>query len=87
MFTKKTTSGNESAFPYLDGDGNLTMSEIGLTKRELFAALALQGLLSNPFVMGRTPKELVESIMAGYDIPDLAVLVADNLIERLNEVE
>lgn len=36
-----------SAFPVLDHNGNdLIMREPGLTKRELFAAMAMQGMLT-----------------------------------------
>ena len=74
------TNGNESAFPYLDGDGHLTMSEVGLSKREFFAALVLQGLMANPNVTDLRNYN-------AYSIADAAVTAADALIEVLNEVE
>lgn len=52
----------------------------GLTKRELFAAMAMQGLLSNPEVHKA----------GGYTRADLAaesVMQADALIEALNEAK
>ena len=47
--------------------------EFGLTKRELIAAMAMQGLLANPNVC-----------MAFDTVAAMAVRAADALIERLN---
>ena len=58
--------GNDKAFPGANSGG-------GLTKREYFAAMALQGLLA-----GGAKAE---------HIPDVAVLYADELINSLNEDE
>lgn len=43
-------NGNASAMPCLDAssEGLLSCREFGLSKRELFAAMAFQGLLANP---------------------------------------
>jgi hypothetical protein len=67
-----TTNKDDNAFPqayYNSEDLNL---EVGLTKREYFAALALQGLLQNP---------QIRWTVAG----NLAVDIADDLIENLNK--
>jgi len=50
----------------------------GLTKREYFSAMALQGILSNSELL-RNYKEI--------DLEKLAVKSADNLINQLNEEE
>lgn len=47
----------------------------GLTKRELFAAMAMQGILSNPERVGGTDKELTQ----------YSVMLANALINELNE--
>ena len=43
-------NGNDSAFPWDDknGDGSHYHAHSGMTKREYFAALAMQGMLANP---------------------------------------
>lgn len=69
------TRPESAAFPYLDGEaGQLEIAEVGLTKRELFAAIALQGLLANPSGAGTVDH-----------FADDAVKQADALIERLNQ--
>ncbi len=63
-----------SAFPGLAGRDLLAGTEIfnlGLTKRELFAALAMQGLLA-------------QYDLSPYDIADCAVKNADALLAELN---
>jgi len=70
MQTKK----DDSAFPIFDDDANYFTKNQGLTKREYFAAMALQGLLNVPFVD--------ESYLD--EIPKMAIELADNLIRELN---
>ncbi|PNW60048.1 UNVERIFIED_CONTAM: hypothetical protein BEN50_04870 [Euhalothece sp. KZN 001] len=68
-------SEDELIFPR-DADINgetVTLSD-GLTKREYFAVMALQGLAANP-----DPDDL--------DLPRSAVSLADELIEELNKEE
>jgi hypothetical protein len=61
-------------FPDPDGDGIKRLGiGRGLTKREYFAAMAMQGFLSRPM-------DENENIVAGA-----AVIVADALIEELNK--
>jgi hypothetical protein len=69
MKTKK----NESAFPIIAED---YIIDGGLTKREYFAAMALQGLLTD----NESPNSREE--FAGY-----AVKLADSLIEELNKTK
>lgn len=47
----------------------------GLTKRELFAAMAMQGILANPERVGGRDQELVQ----------YSAMLADALIEELNK--
>ena len=63
-------NGNDLAFPL-----SLSIEEFnaGLTKRELFAAMALQGLLANT-VVARSSQDAVA----------IAVLAADELIKELD---
>jgi len=43
------TKANEPAYPMFDSNGEcIDQSAMGLTKRELFAAMAMQGILANP---------------------------------------
>lgn len=65
-----TTDANDYAYP---SNGIITGGP-PLTKRELFAAMAMQGYLSNSSLDG-TFKQVADS----------AVLQADALIEALNE--
>jgi hypothetical protein len=70
-----TTENSEtSAYPC-----NSLLSNSGLTKREYFAGLAMQGLISCPINIGNpsTPKEAKETICAR------AVLYADELLKQL----
>lgn len=41
-----TTDPQDNAFPVFDSDGGASTAQIGLTKREYFAAMAMQGLLA-----------------------------------------
>lgn len=70
------TRPESAAFPYLDGEGGqLEIAEVGLTKRELFAAMALQGMLANPATDGSF----------NSSVADDAVAFADHLIKELNQ--
>lgn len=64
------TEPDESAFPLAVGENNL--HAWGMSIREAFAAMALQGLLSNNEVV--QPKEMAKD----------AVAYADALIDALN---
>ena len=65
---------NESAFPCPMG-GDWPEWERGITTRELFAAMAMQGFCANPTMTGNTPGE-----MARYSTGQ-----ADALIAELNK--
>ncbi|MFM2014223.1 MAG: hypothetical protein RLZZ396_3007 [Planctomycetota bacterium] len=64
-------NGNDAAYP---SDPDQYSPEFGLTKRELFAAMALQGLLADPY----STQEF--TIMAS-----MSVQVADALITELSK--
>lgn len=75
MINEKTMP-NEPAFSkaaFYHPDGGCDSPNKGLTKREYFAAMALQGLLANPS----------ECPLSGY--ANDAVNAADELIKRLNQ--
>ena len=74
-----TTDPNESAFPYLaeSPDGSVRTWYEGLSKRELLAAMAMQGLCANP--------EAWQSVFS-HQYATKAVEQADLLIDALNGV-
>jgi hypothetical protein len=67
---------DSAAFPYLDGENDLSIAEVGLTKRELFAAMAMQGLLADSKIDWEQDELATE-----------AVNMADALIDALNHRE
>ena len=72
------TNPNEPAFSkpaFYHPDGGLDSPNTGLTKREYFAAMAMQGALANKSAHERTIEMITES----------AVKLADALIEELNK--
>ncbi len=78
------THGDQTAYSRTGSAGCLPQS--GLTKREFFAALALQGAISNSFTMNH----LVESGITNKSVKELVgsfVEFADLLIEELNKDE
>lgn len=64
----------ELAFPVMD-EASIHGQHYGLTKRELFAAMAMQGLLSDTLKMGATHGDVAQE----------SVLAADALIAALEE--
>jgi len=58
-----------------------TFTSKGLTKREYFAALAMQGLLANNTMLNADGKIIITKMQ----IADIAVISADALIEQLNK--
>jgi hypothetical protein len=67
------SAGNEPAFPCVNVVPGAIHDSYGISKREYFAALALQGLLALP-QSTRSPRNLVA---------EEAVLQADALLEAL----
>jgi hypothetical protein len=66
MKNKLPTDGNHDAFPCV---------QQGLTKRELFAAMAMQGMLANPELDRINNKEISKA----------SINIANALIEELNK--
>lgn len=75
----------DSAYPHG------TTAYHGLTKREIFAAMALQGMLSNGFmpdlVTDDCCPENPDGTRAEWNYPKAAVQLADALIAELNRVK
>ena len=71
------------AFPLPNQD--LVGAETGLTKREYIAAMALQGLLSNPNIASKWPESLYKEALKVTPVCDAAVQQADALIKALSE--
>ena len=65
-------NGNEQAFPASWGDAP---PDLGLTKREHFAALAMQGLCGN------------SALREDLDIVGMSVRLADELLAELDKEE
>jgi len=89
--SKEQTNGNEIIYasevsstgdPY-EGGGFLSKSKGGLTKREYFASLAMQGLLANSYGNDHEQQllDFSEEVIA-----HLAVNHADSLIKALNDI-
>ena len=65
------TEPNESMHPIAD---NVLTCDKGLTKREYFAAMAMQGICAN-----------ANERLARREVAEKAVLIADHLIQQLNQ--
>lgn len=80
------TNGNDAAYARTQGNVHgspMSDDQSGLTKREYFAAMAMQGLLSRGIGITDTDKICITNAQA---VGNLAVLHANALIEALNEV-
>lgn len=77
-----TTMKNDPAYPTVISDDprNPHTLQSGLTKREYFASLFLQGLLSNP------EYDHFVDVSRSNNI-DMAIIYADQLVETLNKIE
>jgi hypothetical protein len=73
------TDGNDLVYPFQDMSG-LIQPSYGITKREYFAALALQGVMANPHNIPEKSDDHVHKRVARA-----AILLADSLIEELNK--
>ena len=72
-----STRPGDPAYPVTDYTGDYPITEPGLTKREYFAALSMQGLITRGYEGGQS---IPQDIMASW-----AVGAADALIAALNE--
>lgn len=67
---------NETAFPFEGGTNNAIEPSLGLTKRELIAAMAMQALFSQPSLQ-LNHKDVVKNVC------ESSVKIADALLEAL----
>jgi hypothetical protein len=79
------TDGNAFSNPCIESINNHGVVEIitsdgGLTKREYFAAMAMQGILSNDGIVGFHTSQFQEEIFA-----KISVAMSDALIVELNK--
>jgi hypothetical protein len=75
-------NGKQKAFPFLNSGG---YGDLGLTKREYFAGLAMQGILSNPSLanLKLNPSEAMkDSVIIEYYIR-----MSDELLKQLDKPE
>ena len=70
------TNGNEFAYPIFDDAGLCHDNETGLTKREYFASMAMQGIAANPNLKKDGSPEWVSEWSVKY---------ADELVKALNK--
>jgi hypothetical protein len=75
-------NGNRGAFAMLDSNGSYT--QYGLTKREYFAAFAMQGLLAN---QNGGMQKGGGATFSPVGISELAVLHADATLAELEKTE
>ena len=76
-FWDRSEKGNGFVNPFIFDTTDGVFASSGLTQRELFAAMAMQGLLSNT--------SIAESASIIDDYAKAAVLHADALMKALNE--
>lgn len=74
-------NGNESAFAYGFANEQSHQEVPGLSKREYFAAMAMQGLLSNSHVIQIHQKSAIDWIA------EHSILQADALLDQLEKEE
>jgi hypothetical protein len=84
--SKEPPLGSEHAFPHMHYSSGMIDLKGGLSKREWFAAMALQGLLSNPDVKPKYEAneidlQRVSEVNASY--ATVAVSLADALLKEL----
>lgn len=78
-FWKRAEENGGFVYPHMFDTKDGLFASAGLTQRELFAAMAMQGLLANPNIVGNPDREF------DMDISEYSVYYADSLIEALNE--
>lgn len=75
-------NGNQPAFPIVNGVTGV-ITEEGLTKREYFSAMAMQGMLSNPALYEIASTRLNPNDMANF-YAECAAEQADALLTHLS---
>jgi hypothetical protein len=81
METSKVKNQDLPAFASVAISGNDGYQQDGLTKREYFAAMAMQGLLSNPEWMKEYKGE--KYLMQSDIVADVAIRTADTILAKL----
>ena len=75
-------NGQQSAFPLTYKQGVPTEVETGLTKREYFAAIAMQGMLSNPNLgILHEGQRYIDQILLAKS----SIVFADELLKQLGD--
>jgi hypothetical protein len=77
---KGKTLGNSEAFASIAIDKEGTYGSTGLTKREYFAAMAMQGIAAEYIEVFETT-----STISGNAVAKFSVMLADELINELNK--
>ena len=89
--------GSQQAYPHVckvvqvHADGSIItqpLTQGGLTKRELFAAMAMQGMMANSDITKGWAESLIKGVAkAGNGISEIAVGQADALLCKLEEAK
>lgn len=76
-----------SAFPQTVNNGKSVICATGLTKREYFAAMAMQGMLANPITSHQIESQYgkIDANEANRILVYTATELSDALIKALNE--
>lgn len=82
MNTAKTKNKDLPAFASVAISGNDGYQQDGLTKREYFTGLAMQGLLSNPEWMKEYKGE--KYLMQSDIVAEVAIKTADTILAKLS---
>jgi hypothetical protein len=69
-------------YGFTTADGSSHVEEKGLTKREYFASMAMQGLLSNPEWMKEYKGE--KYLMQSDILAEVAIKTADTMLAKLS---
>lgn len=79
---KHSTNGSVHAFPHMAIDGSAIRLEGGLSKRELIAAMCLQGLSANGYYLEQAVLAMEKGIKP-RSLHTMAVESADSLLAEL----
>lgn len=72
------TNGNDVVYPIVNGTGHEGVHSVGITKREYFAAMAMQGFIASCDTSSGPDDRVISS---------WSVCIADELIKALNTIE
>lgn len=81
-------NGDQMAFPLIETNGNgETSVATGLTKREYFAGLAMQGLIANSALLKEGSKGYTDDVELMRSYAEDAVVLADQLLRQLTLIQ